>query len=68
MQRLEVRDAVRVCDDRFAIQDQAVRRQRSERIGDRLEAPRPIIDPPGVDGRPPLLQVRLRAVASNSTL
>jgi hypothetical protein len=63
VQQPKIRDAARIDDDGFAVQDQVVRRQGRQRLGDRLEAPRPVVAPPRVDGRPPASQVRLRAIA-----
>jgi hypothetical protein len=40
VQQPEIRDTARIRDDSFAIQDQVVRRQDCEGIGDRLEAQR----------------------------
>jgi hypothetical protein len=62
MQQPEIGDPARVRDDGFAVQDQVVRPQGGEGIGDLLKAPRPIVAPPGVDGGSPLSQLRLRAV------
>jgi hypothetical protein len=59
----EIRHAPRIGDHGFAIQDQVVRRQDRERIGDRLEAPRPVVAPPSIHGTLSVVQVRLRAVA-----
>jgi hypothetical protein len=63
VQQPEIRDAARIGDDGFAIQDEVVRREGRERIGDRLKAPRPVVAPPRVDGRPPASQVTLGPVA-----
>jgi hypothetical protein len=63
MQQPEIGDAARIGDDGFAIQDQVLRREGRERIGDRLKAPRPVVAPPRVHGRPPASQVGLRTIA-----
>jgi hypothetical protein len=63
VQQPEIRHSTGIGDDRFTIQNEVVRRHGRERIRDRLEAPRPVVSSPRVDGRPPVLQVRLRAVA-----
>jgi len=63
MKQPEIRDAARICDDGFAVQDQVGRRKVGEGIGDRLEAQRPVVSRPGVDGSPSVLQVRLCAIA-----
>ena len=59
----EIRDAARIRDHGFAIQDQAVRRQSRERIGDTLKAERPVVAPPCIHGRLSVVQVRLCSVA-----
>jgi hypothetical protein len=63
VQQPEIRDAARIRDDGFAIQDQVRCREGCERIGDRLKAQRPIIACAGVDGRLAVSQVRLCPVA-----
>ena len=63
VQQPEIRDATRIRDDGFAVQDQVLGRQGRQRIGNRLKAPRPVVAPPCVNGRPPASQVRLRSVA-----
>jgi hypothetical protein len=59
VQQPKIRDAARIHHDCFAIQDQLVCRQRRERIGDGLEAQRPIGPRSRVDGGPAVSQVRL---------
>ena len=59
----EIGDAARIRHHDFAVQDQALHREGHERICDRLEAPRPVVAPPCVDGRLSVSQVRLRTVA-----
>jgi hypothetical protein len=59
----EIRDAARIREDGFAIQDQVVCRKSRERVGDRLKAPPPVVPRPRMDGRLSLLQVRLGAIA-----
>jgi hypothetical protein len=63
VQQPEVGNATRIGDDGFAIQDEVLRGQHRERIGDRLKAQRPIVTTPCVDGRLSVSEVRLRAVA-----
>jgi hypothetical protein len=63
VQQSEIRDAPRIDDDGFSIQDQVVRREFRECIRNRAEALCPVVAPPCVDGRPSVSQVRLRAVA-----
>ena len=43
VQRPEIGDAARVCDDGLAVQDQVFRGEGRKRIGDRLEAQRPVV-------------------------
>jgi hypothetical protein len=43
VQQSEIRNAPRIRDNGFAIQDQVVSRQGCERISDRLEALRPVV-------------------------
>jgi hypothetical protein len=62
VQQPEIRDAARIRDDGFAIQDQVRCREGCERIRDRLKARRPIIACAAVDGRLAVSQVRLRAI------
>jgi hypothetical protein len=64
VQQPKIRDAARIHDDGFAAQDQVLRREGHERIGDGSEAERPVVAPPRVHGRPPASQVRLGAVAT----
>jgi hypothetical protein len=63
VQQPEIGDAARIRHHGFAIQDQVVCRQRRERIGDGLEAQRPIEPRSRVDGRLAVSQVRLCPVA-----
>jgi hypothetical protein len=63
VQQPEIRDAARIRDDGFAIQDQVRCREGCERIGDRLKAQRPIIACAGVDRSLAVSQVRLCPVA-----
>ena len=64
MQQPEIWDAPRIRDDGFAVQNQVLRRQGCERIGDGAEAPRPVVAPPCVYGRLSASRVRLRAVGT----
>jgi hypothetical protein len=63
VQQPEIRDAARIGDHDFAVQDQVLRRECHERIGDWLDAQCPVVAPPCVDGRLSASQLRLRAVA-----
>jgi hypothetical protein len=63
VQQIEIWRATRIRDGGFVIQDQVLRWQGRERIGDRLEAQRPVVACSGVDGRLSVLRVRPGAVA-----
>jgi hypothetical protein len=62
VEQSKIGDAPRIRDDGLAIQDQVLCRKGRERVGNRLKAQRPVVARAGVDGRPSVSQVRLRAV------
>jgi hypothetical protein len=65
VQQPEIRHSSRIRDHGFAIQDRVLRQQVGERIGDRLEARRPVVPRPRVDGRPPIA-LRLADAPANA--